>query len=46
MLRFSRLALIAGTASYRMAFFSVAACVFASAVWQLLTARRPVAASP
>lgn len=37
-------ALIAATASYRMAFFSVAACVFVSAVWQLVAARsRPAA---
>jgi MFS family permease len=35
--------LIAATSSYRMAFFAVAACVFASGVWQLVTARRPVA---
>jgi MFS family permease len=36
-------ALIAATLSYRMAFFAVAACVLASAVWQLIAARRPVA---
>jgi MFS family permease len=37
-------ALIAATVSYRMAFFAVAACVFASAVWQLVAAqRRPTA---
>jgi MFS family permease len=33
-------ALIAATASYRMAFFAVAACVLVSAVWQLAAARR------
>ena len=33
------LALIAATLSYRMAFFFVAACVLAAALWQLLAAR-------
>ena len=33
-------ALIASTLSYRMAFFAVAACVLASAIWQLVAARR------
>jgi MFS family permease len=33
-------ALIASALSYRMAFFAVAACVFASALWQLMAARR------
>ncbi|GEP53374.1 MFS transporter [Reyranella soli] len=37
-------ALIASTVSYRAAFFAVAACVLASAVWQLVAARAP--ASP
>lgn len=32
-------ALIASTLSYRMAFFAVAACVLAAAVWQLLAVR-------
>lgn len=39
-------ALIASAVSYRMAFFAVAACVLASAVWQLIAARRPITASP
>jgi MFS family permease len=34
-------ALIASLASYRMAFFAVAACVAVSAVWQIAAARRP-----
>ncbi len=33
-------ALIAAVASYRMAFFSVAACVLVAAVWQIAAARR------
>ncbi|TMJ28501.1 MAG: MFS transporter [Alphaproteobacteria bacterium] len=33
-------ALIASLVSYRMAFFAVSACVLASAVWQLVAARR------
>jgi MFS family permease len=33
-------ALIAVTVSYRIAFFAVAACVLAAAVWQLVAARR------
>ena len=33
-------ALIASLASYRMAFFAVAACVLAAAVWQIAAARR------
>ena len=32
-------ALIAALVSYRMAFFAVAACVLAAAIWQLLAAR-------
>ena len=39
-------ALIASLASYRMAFFAVAACVLAAAVWQIAAARRPAALSP
>jgi predicted MFS family arabinose efflux permease len=39
-------ALIASMASYRLAFFSVAACVLAAAVWQLLAARRRLPAGP
>ncbi len=35
-------ALIASMVSYRMAFFAVAACVFAAAIWQIMAARRPV----
>lgn len=35
-------ALIASMMSYRMAFFAVAACVFAAAIWQIVAARRPV----
>ena len=35
-------ALIASMLSYRMAFFAVAACVLAAAVWQLLAARTRV----
>ncbi len=38
-------ALIASVASYRMAFFAVAACVFAAAVWQIAAARRTTAPS-
>jgi len=38
-------ALIASAASYRMAFFAVAACVFAAAVWQIAAARRITAPS-
>ncbi|TAJ89883.1 MFS transporter [Reyranella sp.] len=38
-------ALIASVASYRMAFFAVAACVFAAAVWQIAAARRITAPS-
>ena len=34
-------ALIASLMSYRMAFFAVAACVLAAAVWQIAAARRP-----
>jgi MFS family permease len=34
-------ALIASLASYRMAFFFVAACVFVAAVWQIAAARVP-----
>ena len=34
-------ALIASLASYRMAFFAVAACVMAAAIWQISAARRP-----
>ena len=37
-------ALIAALASYRMAFFFVAACVLVAAVWQIAAARRPLAA--
>ncbi len=37
-------ALIAALASYRMAFFAVAACVFAAASWQIVAARRPIGA--
>ncbi len=37
-------ALIAAAASYRMAFFFVAACVLVAAVWQIAAARRPQAA--
>ena len=37
-------ALIAALASYRMAFFAVAACVFAAAFWQIVAARRPIGA--
>jgi MFS family permease len=37
-------ALIAAVASYRMAFFFVAACVLIAAVWQIAAARRPLAA--
>ena len=33
-------ALIAATVSYRIAFFAVAACVLAAAIWQLLAARK------
>ena len=36
-------ALIAAVASYRMAFFFVAACVLVAAVWQIAAARRPLA---
>ncbi|CAN5715547.1 N/A [soil metagenome] len=39
-------ALIASLVSYRMAFFAVAACVLAAAVWQLLAARTRVPHSP
>jgi MFS family permease len=35
-------ALIASTLSYRTAFFAAAACVLASAVWQLVAARSAV----
>lgn len=38
-------ALIASATSYRMAFFAVAACVFAAAVWQIAAARRTTAPS-
>ena len=38
-------ALIASVASYRMAFFAVAACVFAAAVWQIAAARKATAPS-
>ena len=34
-------ALIASLVSYRMAFFAVAACVLAAALWQIAAARRP-----
>ncbi len=37
-------ALIATLASYRMAFLAVAACVLVAAVWQIVAARRPLAA--
>lgn len=39
-------ALIASVASYRMAFFAVAACVFAAAVWQIVAARTTAPSSP
>lgn len=38
-------ALIASVTSYRMAFFAVAACVFAAAIWQIAAARRTTAPS-
>jgi MFS family permease len=38
-------ALIASAASYRMAFFAVAACVFGAAIWQIAAARRITAPS-
>ncbi len=38
-------ALIASAVSYRVAFFAVAACVFAAAVWQIAAARRTTAPS-
>jgi MFS family permease len=37
-------AVIASFASYRLAFLAVAACLLAVAVWQIVAARRPVAA--
>jgi MFS family permease len=37
-------ALIASTMSYRAAFLTVAACVLAVAIWQLIAARRPIPA--
>jgi MFS family permease len=37
-------ALIASLASYRMAFFAVAACVLVAAMWQIAAARRPQSA--
>lgn len=37
-------ALIASVLSYRMAFLAVAVCVLLAAIWQLVAARRPVAA--
>jgi len=39
-------ALIASAVSYRAAFWTVAACVLASAVWQLAQARAAVATAP
>jgi predicted MFS family arabinose efflux permease len=41
-------AAIAALASYRMAFFAVAACVLVTAIWQIAVARRmqPVPVAP
>jgi len=39
-------ALVASLASYRAAFFTVAACILGAALWQLVAARRPAVTVP
>ena len=39
-------ALVASLASYRAAFFTVAACILGAALWQLVAARRPTVTVP